>query len=68
MADERVKFIIDQLNAAAQETALDKQPPEIGEEESKMIEFVLKVFDRMLPMLISHVIAEYDRQCSRGAS
>lgn len=62
MPDFRAKFIANTIIAASIDAEPDKTPPAFGDDELAMIEFGLKVFDALLPMIVSHVVAEYKKQ------
>lgn len=61
--DPRAQVIIDQIMAAGREVkpGADLPPPMDGD-DMEALNFALKLFDRLLPMLVSAVIAEYKKQ------
>ena len=58
-SDPRVEFIINQIKAAALEVKPDAPVEILGEDEKQVrdaVSFGLKVFDRLLPQVVKHVI------------
>lgn len=61
--DPRAQLIIDQITAAAREVKPDfGAMPLIDVEDMEKITFCLKLFDRILPMVVSAVVIEYKKQ------
>jgi hypothetical protein len=64
-SDPRIDFIIKQVNEAAKEIAPDKPPPEVDAEMRIGIAFGLKIFDRLLPMVVDAAVKQYQSKCRK---
>lgn len=60
--DPRLKFILNQINAAKHEINPDLPSVVLAEEDRAVVLIAIKVFDRLLPMAVTIIMNEYHKQ------
>lgn len=62
MSDQRVDVILKHIEQAGREVNPVAPPLQVETDDRMVVEFALKVFDRLMPIVLAAVVAEFRSQ------